>query len=119
MVLIARVLVWLSRSAQGLSFLLAFASYGILVVIGTHSPLQGGPLNSPLLFPIFKAGFLFGTVVFPGYRTPGTAGFFLAPLCGALAQLLLFMAVWFAVIRVARWARPEKRDEGSPLNPSL
>jgi hypothetical protein len=119
MVLIARLLVWLTRTTLGLSFLLAVASYGVLVAIGVYSPVQGGPLNSELLFPVFKAGFHVGRIVFPDYQTLGTTGFFLAPLCGALAQLLLFMAVWFAAIRVVRWMRPAKRDEDVPLNSIL
>jgi|ERR1700686_5135321 len=117
MVLIARVLVWLSRTAIGLSFLLAVASYSVLVAVGMHSPLQ--PLNSVLLFPIFKAGFLVGAVVFPRYQIVGTPSFFLAPLCGALAQLLMLLAAWFAAIQVVRLLRNEKRDEGAPLNPGL
>jgi hypothetical protein len=119
MALIARLFVWLSRTALGLSFLLAVASYGVLVAIGVHSPLQGGPRNSALLFPLYKAGFHVGRIVFPDYQTGGTADFILAPLCGALAQLLLFMAVWFAVVRVVRWMGPERPDGDVPLNPSL
>jgi hypothetical protein len=119
MVLIARLLVWLTRTTLGLSFLFAVASYGVLLAIAAHSPLQGGPFNSTLLFAVFKAGFHVGRIVFPDYQTRGTTGFYLAPLCGALAQLLLFMAVWFASIRVVRWMRPARRDEDVPLNPSL
>jgi uncharacterized membrane protein len=105
---LVRVILWLKKTDWGLSFLLALASLVAVVAIATRRP--GGRVGALFGGPVFRAGFYFGTIVFPNYATRGTNGFYLAPLCGLAANFLVLMAFWFIVIRAVDRLRTDKQD---------
>jgi hypothetical protein len=108
MLSLVRLILRLKKTDWGLSFLLALASFFVVVWRAADHP--GGFFDALFGGPVFTAGFYVGTIVFPNYMTRGTNGFYLAPLFGSAADFLLLMAFWFAVIRAVHWLRAEKQN---------
>lgn len=109
MLSLVRIILWLKKTDWGLSFLLAFASFWVVVGISAQRP--GGQLDALFEGPIFNAGVYVGTIIFPNYAKRGTNGFYLVPLFGAVADFLVLMAFWFIVIRVVHRLGAEKEGE--------
>jgi hypothetical protein len=107
-----RLILWLGKRDWGLSFLLALASSILLLAISVHWPY--GPVEALWVGPVFRAGFYLGTITFPNYTIRGTNGFYLVPLFGVAANLLVLMALWFVGIRVLRELRGAKHPTNLP-----
>jgi hypothetical protein len=104
-----KVFLWLKQTNLGLAFLLATASWFLLVATDMH-PRQGGPVDTAIwtvLSPVYRVGCDIGTIMFPRYAS-GVNG--LVPLFGAAAQILLLMALWFVGIRIVR-KRSERQND--------
>jgi hypothetical protein len=99
-----RAILWLGKRGWGLSFLLAFVSFCVIVAI------PGEKSNALFEGPVFWLGIQMGAIFFPDYTTRGTNGFYLVPLFGAGANFLVLMALWFVVVRVVQYLRAEKQN---------
>jgi hypothetical protein len=109
--LLVRAIMWLKQTELGLSFLLALASWGVLVAIDVHSP-QGGLVDTAiwrLLGPVYRAGSYVGTILFPDHAAHGTS--LIVVSLGAAAEILVLMTLWFIGIRVVRRMRGERQSE--------
>lgn len=103
---LARVILWLGKKDWGLAFLLAFVCFWTAVGMAAQQPT--GRIDALFEGPVFRAGVYVGAAIFPDYARRGTNGFYLVPLFGAAANLLVLMAFWFIVILVVRKLRAEK-----------
>ena len=99
-----RAILWLGKRGWGLSFLLAFVSFCVIVAIPGE--------QSSALFegPVFRLGIQIGAIFFPNYPTRGTNGFYLVPLFGAAANFLVLLAFWFIVIGTVSRLRAQKEN---------
>jgi hypothetical protein len=104
---LARLIMWLGKRDWGLSFVLAFVSFWVAIYIAVQP--FGARLAALLGGPVFRAGYYFGTLLFPDHATPHTNGFYLVPLFGEAANFLLLMAFWFVIIQVFHRYRAEKQ----------
>jgi hypothetical protein len=105
---LVRLALWLKKTDWGLSFLLALASFIVVVYMAVRYPAS--PFETFFEGPVFNAGVYVGSIVFPGYRTRGTNGFYLVPLFGAAADFIMLMVLWFISIQAVHWLRAKKQD---------
>jgi hypothetical protein len=110
---LVRAILWLKKTAVGLSFLFALVSSFALLFVHVDYPnrIFIDRLVANLLRPADDAGFYLGTIVFPNYTTPGTTGFYLAPLFGMASAFLVWWALWFFCIKLFRRIRPSKPED--------
>src|SRR5437899_3480716 len=102
-----RILFWLKGRDWGSAILLAFASLVVLAAIGATLPGTVPVVNALLESFVFRAGFYIGTIVLPHQTVGGHA------LFGLAADFLTLMGLWFACIRLLRWASAEYRSRPS------
>jgi hypothetical protein len=107
---LARAILWLSKRAWGLSFLLALGSF--LAIVGLVAQQPEGRLNALFEGPVFQLGVYLGAFIFPDYTTRGTNGFYLVPLFGATADFLVLMTFWFTVVWVVLKLRADAKTNG-------
>ena len=104
---LVRIVLWLKKTDWGLSFLLALASFILVVYMAVRYPAS--LFETLFEGPVFNVGVYAGTIVFPNYRTQGTNGFYLVPLFGAAADFIVLMVLWFIGISAGRWLCAENQ----------
>jgi hypothetical protein len=102
---------WLKHSSFGLSIVLGVVSWFVIVPIWSHSP-QGGFVDTKIggLFrPADRVGHFIGVSIFSDSSVRGTTGWYLVPLFGAVAEIVMLALIWYVLIRATRAFQSEQR----------
>ncbi|MBV8477230.1 MAG: hypothetical protein JOZ36_11235 [Acidobacteria bacterium] len=104
------------RRVAGLASLLGSMTWLVVIPIWTYSA-SGGIVDrtiGALLDVPYRAGKHLAHVLFPDVSVPNAKAYYAAPLLGAAAEILLFMALWGAILAMFRLSRGEKARGRTP-----